>query len=100
MANLPILARGQFSMSALFLALFTRISPLGSWVQDPFVSFEFRYNAIPPFSHYPRGHGLTTPTKNLMHFTPLLFENFDYAWSFSAELSPEGLIGIAGSTLR
>ncbi|KAG6812703.1 pre-mRNA-splicing factor rse1 [Tricholoma furcatifolium] len=38
--------------------------------------------------------------QNLMHFTPLIFENFDYAWSFSAELSPEGLIGIAGSTLR
>jgi len=35
-----------------------------------------------------------------MHFTPLIFKNFDYAWSFSAELSPEGLIGIAGSTLR
>ncbi|KAG6836241.1 pre-mRNA-splicing factor rse1, partial [Arthromyces matolae] len=38
--------------------------------------------------------------QNLVHFTPLIFENFDYAWSFSAELSPEGLIGIAGSTLR
>ncbi|KAK7473160.1 pre-mRNA-splicing factor rse1 [Stygiomarasmius scandens] len=38
--------------------------------------------------------------QNLMHFTPLIFENFDYAWGFSAELSPEGLIGIAGSTLR
>jgi splicing factor 3B subunit 3 len=38
--------------------------------------------------------------QNLMHFTPLIFENFDYAWSFSAELSPEGLIGISGSTLR
>ncbi|KAJ6476021.1 CPSF A subunit region-domain-containing protein [Mycena vitilis] len=38
--------------------------------------------------------------QNLMHFTPLIFENFDYAWSFSAELSPEGLIGITGSTLR
>ncbi|TFK67363.1 hypothetical protein BDN72DRAFT_798974 [Pluteus cervinus] len=37
---------------------------------------------------------------NLMHFTPLIFENLDYAWSFSAELSPEGLIGIAGSVLR
>jgi len=24
----------------------------------------------------------------------------DYAWSFSAELSPEGLIGISGSLLR
>jgi hypothetical protein len=35
-----------------------------------------------------------------MHFTPLIFENLDYAWSFSAELSPEGLIGIAGSVLR
>ncbi|KAK0476741.1 CPSF A subunit region-domain-containing protein [Armillaria novae-zelandiae] len=38
--------------------------------------------------------------QNLMHFTPLIFENFDYAWGFSAELSPEGLIGITGSTLR
>ncbi|KAJ7646963.1 CPSF A subunit region-domain-containing protein [Roridomyces roridus] len=38
--------------------------------------------------------------QNLMHFTPLIFENLDYAWSFSAELSPEGLIGITGSTLR
>jgi splicing factor 3B subunit 3 len=35
-----------------------------------------------------------------MHFTPLIFESFDFAWSFSAELSPEGLIGITGSTLR
>jgi len=38
--------------------------------------------------------------QNLMHFTPLIFENLDYAWSFSAELCPEGLIGISGSTLR
>ncbi|KAF5357416.1 hypothetical protein D9758_005852 [Tetrapyrgos nigripes] len=38
--------------------------------------------------------------QNLMHFTPLIFESFDYAWSFSAELSPEGLIGITGSTLK
>ena len=35
-----------------------------------------------------------------MHFTPLIYENLDYAWSFSAELSPEGLIGITGSLLR
>ncbi|KAJ7671892.1 hypothetical protein B0H17DRAFT_1141427 [Mycena rosella] len=34
--------------------------------------------------------------QNLMHFTPLIFENF----RFSAELSPEGLIRITGSTLR
>jgi splicing factor 3B subunit 3 len=38
--------------------------------------------------------------QNLMHFTPLIFENLDYVWSFSAELCPEGLIGIAGSVLR
>ncbi|KAN0091266.1 CPSF A subunit region domain containing protein [Tylopilus felleus] len=38
--------------------------------------------------------------QNLMHFTPLIYENLDYAWSFSAELSPEGLIGITGSLLR
>lgn len=38
--------------------------------------------------------------QNLMHFTPIIFENLDFAWSFSAELCPEGLIGIAGSVLR
>ncbi|KAJ3532553.1 hypothetical protein NMY22_g7695 [Coprinellus aureogranulatus] len=38
--------------------------------------------------------------QNLMHFTPLIYENLDYAWSFSAELSPEGLIGITGNVLR
>ncbi|GJE94388.1 DDB1 family protein [Phanerochaete sordida] len=38
--------------------------------------------------------------QNLMHFTPLIFDNLDYAWSFSAELCPEGLIGISGSVLR
>ncbi|KAI0066041.1 hypothetical protein BV25DRAFT_1849538 [Artomyces pyxidatus] len=38
--------------------------------------------------------------QNLMHFTPLIFDVLDYAWSFSAELSPEGLIGITGSVLR
>lgn len=35
-----------------------------------------------------------------MHFTPLILDNLDYAWGFSAELCPEGLIGIAGSVLR
>ncbi|KAJ4475998.1 CPSF A subunit region-domain-containing protein [Lentinula edodes] len=35
--------------------------------------------------------------QNLMYFKPLIFESFDFAWSFSAELSPEG---ITGSTLR
>ncbi|EAU90941.1 pre-mRNA-splicing factor RSE1 [Coprinopsis cinerea okayama7 len=38
--------------------------------------------------------------QNMMHFTPLIYDNLDYAWSFSAELSPEGLIGIAGNVLR
>ncbi|KAL1695035.1 CPSF A subunit region-domain-containing protein [Schizophyllum commune] len=38
--------------------------------------------------------------QNMVHFTPLIFENLDFAWSFSAELSPEGLIGITGSVLR
>ncbi len=38
--------------------------------------------------------------QNLLHFTPLIFENLDYAWSFSAELSPDGLIGITGNMLR
>ncbi|KAF8631249.1 hypothetical protein AX15_002576 [Amanita polypyramis BW_CC] len=38
--------------------------------------------------------------QNMMHFTPLIYDTLDHAWSFSAELSPEGLIGIAGSVLR
>ena len=35
-----------------------------------------------------------------LQFVPLIFDALDYAWSFSAELCPEGLIGIVGSTLR
>lgn len=35
-----------------------------------------------------------------LHFTPLIFEALDHAWTFSAELCPEGLIGIIGSSLR
>ncbi|KAG8790078.1 pre-mRNA-splicing factor rse1 [Ceratobasidium sp. 428] len=38
--------------------------------------------------------------QNLLRFSPLIYENLDHAWSFSAELCPEGLIGIAGSVLR
>ena len=38
--------------------------------------------------------------QNLVNFTPLIYENLDYAWSFSAELHPDGLIGISGSVLR
>jgi len=38
--------------------------------------------------------------QNLMHFTPLIFDTLDYAWGFSAELSPEGLIAITGNVLR
>ncbi|KAN0060282.1 pre-mRNA-splicing factor rse1 [Thecaphora frezii] len=35
-----------------------------------------------------------------LHFVPLIFEALDHAWTFSAELCPEGLIGIIGSSLR
>ncbi|KZT06669.1 uncharacterized protein LAESUDRAFT_700021 [Laetiporus sulphureus 93-53] len=38
--------------------------------------------------------------QNLMHFTPLIYENLDYAWSFSAESYSGGLIGVSGSVLR
>ncbi|KAG9012521.1 pre-mRNA-splicing factor rse1 [Tulasnella sp. JGI-2019a] len=38
--------------------------------------------------------------QNLLHFTPLISDPFDHAWSFSAELCPEGMIGISGSLLR
>ncbi|KAL5528100.1 RSE1 [Sanghuangporus sanghuang] len=38
--------------------------------------------------------------QGLLHFTPLIFEALNHAWEFSAELCPEGLIGISGSVLR
>ncbi|CEH18667.1 pre-mrna-splicing factor rse1 [Ceraceosorus bombacis] len=34
------------------------------------------------------------------HFTPLIFEALDHAWSFSAEMCPQGLIGIISGSLR
>lgn len=34
------------------------------------------------------------------HFTPLIFDALDHAWSFSAEMCPEGYIGIVGGSLR
>ncbi|WAQ92465.1 hypothetical protein PtA15_16A373 [Puccinia triticina] len=38
--------------------------------------------------------------QNLLHFDPLLYDSLDNVHSFSAELCPEGLIGIVGSSLR
>ncbi|KAL8292884.1 hypothetical protein RQP46_000578 [Phenoliferia psychrophenolica] len=38
--------------------------------------------------------------QNLLQFHPLIFDTLDHAWSFSAELCPEGLIGIVGNSLR
>ncbi|SCV67047.1 BQ2448_5693 [Microbotryum intermedium] len=38
--------------------------------------------------------------QNMLQFTPLIFDALDRAWSFSAELCPEGLIGITGNSLR
>lgn len=38
--------------------------------------------------------------RGILQFTPLIFDSLDYAWSFSAELCPEGLIGIVGNSLR
>lgn len=38
--------------------------------------------------------------QNTMHFCPLIYDALDYASSFSAELSPEGFIGITGNVLK
>ncbi|KAA1111956.1 pre-mRNA-splicing factor rse1 [Puccinia graminis f. sp. tritici] len=38
--------------------------------------------------------------QNLLHFDPLIYDAIDNVHSFSAELCPEGLIGIVGSSLR
>ncbi|CAD6893281.1 unnamed protein product [Tilletia laevis] len=35
-----------------------------------------------------------------VQFSRLLYEPLDHVWSFSAELCPEGLIGVIGGTLR
>ncbi|GAA6062045.1 hypothetical protein JCM10212_005030 [Sporobolomyces blumeae] len=38
--------------------------------------------------------------RGILQFTPLIFDALDYAWNFSAELCPEGLIGVVGNSLR
>ncbi|GAA5896462.1 hypothetical protein JCM5296_000672 [Sporobolomyces johnsonii] len=38
--------------------------------------------------------------RGILQFTPLIFDALDHAWSFSAELCPEGLIGVVGNSLR
>jgi splicing factor 3B subunit 3 len=35
-----------------------------------------------------------------LEFTPFIYDALEHASSFSAELCPDGLIGIAGNTLR
>jgi len=35
-----------------------------------------------------------------LEFTPLIYDTLEHASSFSAELCPDGLIGITGNTLR
>lgn len=35
-----------------------------------------------------------------LHFTPLIFDALEHVWGFSAELCPDGLIGVVGDTLR
>ena len=43
---------------------------------------------------------LTFTHQDRMQFMPLIYSGLDHAWSFNAELCPEGLIGIAEGTLR
>ncbi|KAG0149752.1 hypothetical protein CROQUDRAFT_104890 [Cronartium quercuum f. sp. fusiforme G11] len=38
--------------------------------------------------------------QNMLQFNPLIYDSIDNVHSFSAELCPEGLIGIVGSSLR
>ncbi|KAI0372221.1 hypothetical protein BV20DRAFT_1112140 [Pilatotrama ljubarskyi] len=38
--------------------------------------------------------------QKIMHFTPLIYENLDFAWTFSAELLPNGFIEISWGILR
>ncbi|KAI0349483.1 hypothetical protein OH77DRAFT_1594212 [Trametes cingulata] len=38
--------------------------------------------------------------QNEMHFTPLIYENLDSAWTFSSELLTNGFVGVSGSVLR
>jgi hypothetical protein len=35
-----------------------------------------------------------------LEFAPLIYDSLEYASSFSAEMCPDGLIGVAGNTLR
>jgi splicing factor 3B subunit 3 len=36
----------------------------------------------------------------MLQFDPLIFDTLDYACALSAEVCPEGLMGIQGETLR
>lgn len=38
--------------------------------------------------------------QGVLHFAPLLYDGLDCADGFSAELCPEGLIGVVGNSLR
>lgn len=38
--------------------------------------------------------------QGMLSFAPLIYDTLDSATSFSAELCPEGLIGIVGNSLR
>ena len=38
--------------------------------------------------------------QDLLQTQPLIYDQLEYAWSFSASMCPEGLIGISGNTLR
>lgn len=43
---------------------------------------------------------LSYTNEDRLQFSPLIFDSLDHAWTFSAELCPEGLIGIIGGSLK
>ena len=38
--------------------------------------------------------------QDMLQTQPLIYDQLEYAWSLSANMCPEGLIGISGNTLR
>lgn len=38
--------------------------------------------------------------QDLLQTQPLIYDQLEFAWSLSASMCPEGLIGISGNTLR
>ncbi|KAI9442521.1 mono-functional DNA-alkylating methyl methanesulfonate N-term-domain-containing protein [Lactarius indigo] len=98
--SLQALTSPPSSICIVFVNIGLQTGVLLRTVLDPFASFAVQVKSLPAILALSSRTWLNYTHQNLMHFTPLIFDALDYSWSFSAELCPEGLIGITGNVLR